>query len=104
MWLILLRLMKFDIHNDITAIDHFHCHTVKQISRKPFINKALLQVLGLWVFPNHRYLVKHFAEICRAQYGNAMLVHIKCAPIWPPKNSVTIWKLQWLSRQMTICT
>ena len=40
------------------------------------MKKTRLQVLGLYVFPNRRYLLKCFAEIYRARYGNAMLVYI----------------------------
>ena len=40
------------------------------------MNKSLLQVLGLYVFPNFKYLAKYFAPIYRAQYGAAMLMHL----------------------------
>ena len=33
-----------------------------------------------------------------------MLVHIRCAPIWRPENSVNPWNLHWLSRRLIICT
>ena len=33
-----------------------------------------------------------------------MLVHICCAPIWRPENSVNICYLLWLSRRVIICT
>ena len=68
------------------------------------MKKTLLQVLGLCVLPNRRYSAKCFAEIYSAQYGNAMLVHIRCAPTWRPENSVNIWNLLWLSRQLIIST
>ena len=29
-----------------------------------------------------------------------MLVHICCAPIWRPENSVNIWNLLWLSKRV----
>ena len=100
----------------LCTIDRFHCHAVKKINRKPFsgksqeivillkIKKTLLQVLGLCVLPNRRYSAKCFAEIYRAKYGNAMLVHIRCAPTWRPENSVNIWNLHWLFRRLTLCT
>ena len=65
---------------------------------------TLLQVLGLCVSPNFRYSSKCFAEIYRAQYENAMLVHIFCAPIWRPENSVNTCYLLWLSRRVIIST
>jgi len=65
-------------------------------------NKSLLQDLGLWVLPNFRYSSKCFAEIYRAQYGNAMLVYIRGTPIWRPENSVNIWNLLWLSRRLIV--
>jgi len=71
------------------------------------MTKALLQVLGLCVFPNCRYLWKCFAEIYRAQYtqyGNAMFVHLYGEPMWRPENSVNIWNLLWLSRRLIIRT
>ena len=43
--------------------------------------------------PKLQILSKCFAEIYRAQYGNAMLVHIRCTPKWRPENSVNIWNL-----------
>jgi len=66
--------------------------------------KSLLQVLGLCVLPNFRYSSKCFAEIYWAQYGNAMLVHIRGTPIWRPENNVNIWNLLWLSRRLIIST
>jgi len=65
-------------------------------------NKSLLQVLGLCVLPDFRYSSKCFAEIYRAQYGNAMSVYIRGAPTWRPENSVNIWNLLWLSRRLII--
>ena len=59
---------------------------------------TLLQVLGLSVFPGRRYLSKSFAEIYRAQHGNAMLVHL-CAQIGRPEKTVDTWNLLWPSRR-----
>ena len=56
-------------------------------------------------FPKPQIFVEMFpVEIYRAQYGNAMLVHIRCVPIWRPENNVNIWNLLWLSRRLIICT
>ena len=68
------------------------------------INKTLLQVLGLCISPNLRYLSNCFTEIYRAQYENAMLVYLCGTPTWQPENSVNIWNLLWLSRQLVIST
>ena len=75
----------------------------KKINQKPFSGYSqeiviLLELnkedtspsLGLRVFPNRRYPWKCFAEIYRAQYGNAMLVHIRCAPTWRAENGANI--------------
>ena len=57
------------------------------------MNKTLLQVLGLYVFPNFKYLSTYFAHIFRAQYGAAMLVYFQGAPTRRPVNSANIWNL-----------
>ena len=41
------------------------------------MEKTLRQVSSLCVFLNFRYLKKYFAQVYRAQYGDAMLV-----PTW----------------------
>ena len=46
------------------------------------INKTLLQDLGLNVFPNLKYLSKHFVQIYRAHYGAAMLMYLQGTPTW----------------------
>ena len=37
------------------------------------------------------YLPKRSTEICRAQYGNAMLVSLGGAQTWPPEINENIW-------------
>ena len=66
--------------------------------------KSLLHVLALCVLPNFRYSSKCFAEIYKAQYGNAMLVYIRGTPIWRLKNSINIWNLLWLTRRLIFST
>ena len=66
--------------------------------------KSLLQVLALCVLQNFRYSSKCFAEIYKAQYGNAMLVYIRGTPIWRLENSVNIWNLLWLTRRLIFST
>ena len=31
-----------------------------------------------------------------------MVVHVCCAPIWRPENSVNIWNLLWLSKRLIL--
>ena len=73
----------------VAVIDRFHSHATKKNKLKTIQwkklrnwdviedkkNKTLLQVLGLCVSPNFRYSSKCFAEIYRAQYENAIVVH-----------------------------
>jgi len=68
------------------------------------VKRTLLQVLGLCIFPNFRYPSKCFVQICRAQYGTAMLVELCAPPTWWAENSANIWNLLWLSRQLIIWT
>jgi len=58
--------------------------------------------LGLYVIPIFKYLSKYFAQIYRAQYEAAMLVYLQGAPTCRPENSINIWNLLWLSRQLII--
>jgi len=44
---------------------------------KRYTNKELCQVSDLYGFPLLSYLLKSSTEICRAQYGNAMLVSLR---------------------------
>ena len=67
-------------------------------------DKSPLQVLGLYVIPNFKYLSKRCAQIYRAQYGAAMLVYNFGTPIWRLGNGVNIWNLLWLSKRLIICT
>ena len=53
-------------------------------------------------FPKLRYSSKYFAQIYRDQYGTAMLVYLCGKPTLRPENSVNIWNLLCLSRQLVI--
>ena len=55
------------------------------------MNKTILQVLRLYIFPNFKYLSKYFAQIYRAQYGAAMLVYLRETPTRRAEKSVNIW-------------
>ena len=77
----------------LISIDRFHCHAIKKLIENHQVKKAP---------PNFRCSSKCFAEIYRAQFENAMLVHPRGTPIWRPENSVNIWNLLWLSRRLII--
>ena len=77
-----------------TSIDRFHYHaTKKQIGNRPveetkkmkcykrLIYKQFVQVSGTHFLS---YLTKRFTHLCRALYGDAILVLRFGAPIWPP--------------------
>ena len=65
---------------------------------------TLVQVSSPCVFLNFRYSSKYFAQICRAQYGAAILVYLFGTPTWRPDNSVNICDLLRLSGRLIICT
>ena len=44
------------------------------------------------------YLPKRFRHLCRALYGDAILVHSFGAPIWPPKINKNIWSSLFLQK------
>ena len=54
---------------------------------KRLIYKHFVQVSGLCDPQFLSYLPKRFTHLCRALYGDAMLVHRFGAPIWPPENN-----------------
>ena len=58
---------------------------------KGYTTKQLHQVSDLYSIPLLSYLPKRSTEICRAQYGNAMLVSLGGAQIWPPEINENIW-------------
>ena len=58
---------------------------------KRLIYKQFVQVSGLCGAQFLRYLPKRFTHLCRAFYGDAILVHRFGAPIWPPKIIRNIW-------------
>ena len=83
-------------------IDRFHCHaTKKYIGNRPveeakkmkcykrLIYKQFFQVSGLCRPQFLSYLPKHFMHLCRALYGDAILVYHVGPPIWPPEINKT---------------
>ena len=59
---------------------------------KKLIYKQFVQVSGLCGPQFLSYLPKRFTHLCRALYGDAILVYSFGAPIWPPEiNKNTIW-------------
>ena len=62
----------------MTDVDHFHCpveEAKKMKCYKRLIYKQFVQVLGLCGQHFLSYLLKHFMHLCRALYGDAILVH-----------------------------
>ena len=93
------------------VIDRFHCHATKNhIGNRPVeeakkmtcykrpIFKQFVQVLGLCRLHFLSYLPKRFTHLCRALYGDAILVHRFGAPIWPPEINKNIWSLLFLQK------
>jgi len=55
------------------------------------IYKQFVQVLGLCGPQFLSYLPKRFTHLCRALYGDALLVYRFGAPIWPPEINKNVW-------------
>ena len=93
-------------------IDRFHCYTSRERNLVDKVQKlqcyrrkvkeALLQVLGLFVFPNLRCSSKCLAQSYRVKYGAAMLVIIFGPPTWRPGIVEDFWNLLWLSSPLII--
>ena len=58
---------------------------------KRLIYKQFVQVSGLCGPQFLSYLPKRFTHLCRALYGDVILVYRFGAPIWPPKINKNIW-------------
>ena len=78
----------------------FHCHAIKNEKanqyRKSRIweieeDKYTSQESGLWNNPYVRCSQKRFTQICKALYGDAMLMSIWGAQIWLPETDKNIW-------------
>ena len=54
-------------------------------------DKYTSQEWGLWNNPYVRCSQKRFTQICKALYGDAMLMSIWGAQIWPPETDKNIW-------------
>ena len=73
---------------------------------KRLIYKQFVQVSGLCGPQFLSYLPKRFTHLCRALYGDAILVHRFGAPIWPPEinkniwSSLFLWKLFLFTREL----
>ena len=63
---------------------------------KRLIFKQFVQVSGLCGPQFLSYLPKRFTHLCRALYGDAILVHRFGAPIWPPEINKNIWSSLFL--------
>ena len=58
---------------------------------KRLICKQFFQVSGLCGPQFLSYLPKRFTHLCRALYGDAILVYHFGQPIWPPEINKNIW-------------
>ena len=65
---------------------------------KRLIYKQFVQVSGLCGPQFLSYLPKRFTHLCRALYGDAILVHRFGAPIWPPEINKNIWSSLFLKK------
>ena len=65
---------------------------------KRLIFKQFVQVSGLYGPQFLSYLPKRFTHLCRALYGDAMLVHRFDAPIRPTENNENIWSSLFLKK------
>ena len=95
------------------AILRFHCHAINTAQKdkletvqwkkkkktkcyKRLIYKQFAQISGLCGPQFLSYLPKHFTHLCRALYGDAILVDRNCPPIWPPEINRNIWSSLFL--------
>ena len=60
--------------------------------------KRFVQVTGLCGPQFLSYLPKRFMHLCRALYGDAMLVYRFGPPIWPPEINKNIWSSLFLKK------
>ena len=65
---------------------------------KRLICKQFAQISGLCGPQFLSYLPKHFTHLCRALYGDAILVDRNCPPIWPPEINKNIWSSLFLQK------
>ena len=63
---------------------------------KRLIYKQFVQFSGLCDTQFLSYLPKRFTHLCRALYGDAILVHRFGAPIWLPEINKNIWSSLFL--------
>ena len=62
------------------------------------IFKQFVQVSGLCGSQFQSYLPKRFPHLCRALYGDAILVHSFAAPMWPRKINKNIWSTLFIQK------
>ena len=91
------------------AIDRFHCHATKKLlgnrameeakktkCYKRLIYKQFVPVSGLCGPQFLSYLPKRFTHLCRALYGDAILVYRFGPPIWLLEINKKIWSSLFL--------
>ena len=78
----------------------------KMTCYKRLTYKQFVQVSGLCGPQFLSYLPKRFTHLCRALYGDAILVYRFGPPIWPPEinkniwSSLFLWKLFLFTREL----
>ena len=70
----------------------------KIICYKRLMYKQFVQVWGLCGPQFLSYLPKRLTHLCRALYGDAILVYRFGAPIWPPEINQNIWSSLFLEK------
>ena len=65
---------------------------------KRLIYKQFVQASGLCGSRFLSYLQKRFTHLCRALYGDAILVYRFGPPIWPPDINKNIWSSLFLEK------
>ena len=98
--LILSNILRFYRHAIKTAQKNTGNRPVEEAKKvkcyKRLIYKKFFQISGLCGPQFLSYLPKHITHICRALYGDAILVDSFSPPMWPPEINKNIWSLLFL--------
>ena len=100
---------------DGRSILHFHCHAINTAQENKLetvqwkdrakkmkyykrpIYKQFVQISSVCGSQFLSYLHKHFTHLCRALYGDSILVDRNCPPmIWPLEINKNIWSSLFL--------
>ena len=98
--LILSNILRFYRHAIKTAQKNTENRPVEEAKKvkcyKRLIYKNVFHISGLCGPQFLSYLPKHITHICRALYGDAILVDSFSPPMWPPEINKNIWSLLFL--------